>query len=83
MPSKDKPVLVESYPAIYPKPSGYAECEYEHCRDAWKVSQWMLREANEGSLKCHFEIAPKPFGRVEEVSFEDQVRFEGWIFGVS
>jgi hypothetical protein len=30
-----------------------------------------------------FELTPRPFGRVEGVSFENQVRFEGWILGVA
>ncbi len=82
-PDADKHVIVESYPAVYPEPPDYGECTDEHCRDAWKVLQWMLREANDRTLKCRFEMAPKPFGRIEGVSFEDQIRFEGWIFGVS
>ena len=43
----------------------------------------MLGEANAGTLERCFEINLKPFRRIKDVSFEDQVRFEGWIFGVS
>ncbi len=78
LPEGDKHILVESYPA-----PDYGECTDEHCQDAWRVLQWMLRKANAGTLEGHFEVASKPFGRIEHVSFEDQVRFEGWIFGVS
>ena len=34
------------------------------------------------SLEKAFELTLRPFGRVEGVSFEDQVAFEGWIFGI-
>ena len=82
MPDADKHIIVESYPAIYPEPEDYGECTDEHCRDAWRVLQWMLKKANCGTLGEYFQIAPVPFGLVENVSFEKQVRFEGWIFGV-
>ncbi len=82
VPEANKHVIVESYPAVYPEPPDYGECTDEHCRDAWKVLQWMLGKANAGNLGEYFQIASVPFGRIENVSFEEQVSFEGWIFGV-
>lgn len=81
-PEEDKHVIVESYPAIYPEPPDYGGCTDEHCRDAWRVLQWMLGHHENEALGDYFDIAPVPFGRVENVSFDEQVRFEGWIFGV-
>lgn len=83
VPEAGKHVLAESYPAIYPEPSDYGGCRDEHCRDAWKALRWMVEQDEEGTLEDHFELAPRPFGRAEGVGFEDQVRFEGWILGVS
>ncbi len=83
VPDADRHVIVESYPAMYPEPMSYGDCRDEHCQDAWKVLQWILGESTSGTLTRAFDLPEKPFGRVEGVSFEDQVRFEGWIFGVS
>ena len=82
VPNAGKHILVESYPAIYPELPDYGPCTDENCQDAWRVLQWMLTKADAGTLESTFEIAPKPFGRVKGISFEDQVRFEGWILGV-
>ncbi len=84
VPDGDKHVLVESYPAIYPKPKDLGQCgeNDKHCRDAWKVLEWMLYEAGAGTLEGYFGITPITFGRVEGIGFGEQVRFEGWIFGV-
>jgi len=82
MPEDDKHLIVESYPAIYPEPLDYGDCTDEHCKDAWKALQWMLGKANAGTLGRYFQIDSLPFRRVENISFEEQVRFEGWIFGV-
>jgi len=81
VPEEDKHVIVESYPAIYPEPSDFGECTDEHCRDAWRVLQWMLGHHEKNTLGDYFDIAHKLFERVD-VGFEEQVRFEGWIFGV-
>ncbi|CAA9287371.1 MAG: hypothetical protein AVDCRST_MAG93-3639 [uncultured Chloroflexia bacterium] len=83
VPDADRHVIVESYPAMYPEPTSYGDCRDEHCRDAWKALQWMLGESASGTLMEAFDLPKKPFGRVEGVGFEEQVRFEGWIFGVS
>ncbi len=82
-PEANKHVLAENYPAIYPEPSDYDGCRDEHCRDAWRALRWMLERDEQGTLEDHFKITPQPFGRVEGVGFEDRVRFEGWILGVS
>ena len=41
----------------------------------------MLGNAAAGTLESRFGISPKVFGRIEDVIFEEQVRFEGRIFG--
>jgi hypothetical protein len=82
LPEEGKHIIVESYPAIYAKPPDYGDCTDEHCEDAWKVLQWMLGKANARTLGGCFQINSVPFGRVENISFEEQVHFEGWIFGV-
>jgi hypothetical protein len=80
-PTKDKHVLAESYPAIYPQTQDREESHDEHTRDAWRVLQWLLAEDEAGTLMNHFGIEALPFGRAEGASFQDQVRFEGWILG--
>lgn len=35
-----------------------------------------------GTLHHEFVIPEVPFGRHEEVSFDEQVQFEGWIIGL-
>lgn len=81
MPDAGKHVIVESYPAIYPEPPNYGQCTDEHCRDAWRVLQWVLGHHEEETLGDCFNIAHMPFERAD-VGVEQQVRFEGWIFGV-
>lgn len=78
-----KHILAESYPAMYPEPASYGDCRDEHCRDAWKVLQWIIEAEASGTLGQAFELNPRPFGRFENISYEDQVRFEGWILGIS
>jgi len=76
-------VLVESYPALYPKPASFGTCTTDDQRDAWKVLQWMSAADKRGSLTEAFSPTPLRYGRVEGISFWEQVRFEGWILGVS
>jgi len=75
-------IIVESYPAIYPKPASFGPCTTDHQRDAWKVLLWMIEADELGNLVKSFLPSPLPFGRVAGTSFGDQVRFEGWILGV-
>jgi hypothetical protein len=42
----------------------------------------MIGADNAGTLERGFEIERVPFGRVRDISFREQVRFEGWILGV-
>lgn len=76
-------VLVESYPAICRVPGEPRRPEDEHHRDARRVLDWMLRADRADQLGPAFQLPPLPFGRVEGVSFAEQVRFEGWILGVT
>jgi hypothetical protein len=78
----DAHVLVESYPALYPKPASFGLCVTPDQRDAWKVLQWMSEADERDGLAEAFSPAPLRFGRVEGISFWEQVRFEGWILGV-
>ena len=82
-PDGGKHLLVESYPAIYPKLDDYGPCHDDHQKDAWKVLQWLLKADAAGSLGRAFAIALQPFGRYEGASFLEQIRFEGWIVGVA
>ena len=80
-PRGDEHVLVESYPAIFPNPaSGPFETDDE--KDAWKVLLWMRDADRTGALSRKFELSPPPFGRIQGIDFEEQIRSEGWIFGV-
>jgi hypothetical protein len=82
-PEPGQHVLVESYPAICPTPAEFGPCADAHERDAWKVLRRMIEASRAGALADAFKVPRKPFGRVEGVSFDEQVRFEGWIFAVS
>jgi hypothetical protein len=81
-PPPDHHLVVESYPAICPRLVDYGPCGDDHQRDAWRVLDWILRAADSQTLGRSFVVQPKPFGRIEGVSFQEQVRFEGWIIGV-
>jgi len=84
-PRADKHVLVESYPAICPKlhDRDYGPCANDHQRDAWRVLDWILHADKTETLRTAFKIPLTRFGRIESASFLEQVRFEGWIIGVS
>ena len=73
----DAHVLVESYPALSSKPASFGQCMTDDERDAWKVLLWMSEADERGSLAAAFSPPPLRFGRVEGISFWDQVRFEG------
>jgi hypothetical protein len=79
----DSHVVVESYPALYPKPASFGPCTTDDQRDAWKVLMWMREEDADGSLAESFSPPTLRFGRVDGTSYWDQVRFEGWILGVA
>lgn len=84
-PQADKHLLVESYPAIFPKLDDKDDgpCTDDHQRDAWRVLDWVLWADETETLRAAFTIPLTHFGRIERVSFLGQVRFEGWIIGVS
>lgn len=82
-------ILVESYPAICRPPDdataawwGPCRAADDHLRDAWKVLQHIVAAAQSGTLASAFELHERPFGRVVNVGFLDQVRFEGYILGL-
>lgn len=75
-------LIAESYPAVYPVPESFGPCVNGHQCDAWKVLMWMMASDDQNRLRTALTLKPVPFGRFENVSFEEQVRFEGWILGV-
>lgn len=81
-PPADGHLVVESYPAVCPPVAADGRWEDEHQRDAVRVLDWVLRAAATATLGSAFTVRPRPFGRVDGVGFEEQVRFEGWILGV-
>jgi len=81
-PDGTRHLLVESYPAICPRPEGVGPCEDKHQRDAWKVLLWMIEADERGELARAFKVPSIMYGRCSGVSVEEQIRFEGWIFGV-
>lgn len=78
----DGHVLVESYPAIFPKLEDYGPCQGNHEKDAWRVLQHLVQANRRGELANWFTLPSVPFGRVEKIELKDQVRFEGHIFGL-
>ena len=81
-PDYKRHLLVESYPAVCPALEDYGPCEDDDQRDAWKVLRRMLQAVADHSLEGMFQIPSQSFGRIDGVDFLEQVRFEGWIFGV-
>lgn len=79
----DGHVLVECYPALFAKPTAFGPCTTDDQQDAWKVLLWMIEADERDSLNKSFSPPSLRFGRVEGISFWEQVRFEGWILGVS
>lgn len=83
-PSGDRHVLVESYPAICPKPSDFGPCKDNDAdqKDAWRVLVHLAHAHKNRTLGDMFRIKEQPFGRILGVPFEEQIRFEGAIFGL-
>lgn len=83
-PDGTKHVLVESYPAICPQLDDYGPCQPNdgNQKDAWKVLQMLMTARTEKSLSDLFEIKELSIGRITDVPFVEQVRFEGFIFGL-
>jgi hypothetical protein len=46
------------------------------------VLDWKVAADGAEAPERRLRLAPLPVGRVEGVSFEEQIRFEGWILGV-
>jgi hypothetical protein len=84
VPDGKKHVVVESYPAICPVPADFGPCLSgdNDQRDAWKVLQMLMAKRADRTLDQLFEIPELPFGRVNGVTFDEQVQFEGWILGL-
>lgn len=78
-------VLVESYPALCPQLNDYGPCRDNdgHQRDAWRVLQMLISARAEGTLAEMFNINEVRFGRISEVPFKEQIRFEGYIYGLN
>ena len=51
-------------------------------RDALGIVAWLLDRDRGGSLAASFELDEVGFGRVDGVSWSEQVEFEGWILGM-
>ena len=83
-PTGDRHVLVESYPAICPIPSDLGPCREGDADqiDAWRVLVHLAEAQQRGALGGMFRIREQPFGRIDGVTFEEQIRFEGAIFGL-
>ena len=75
-------VLVESYPAICPECVADEQCQGDDEHDAWKVLQCLVAANTSGEIESWFDLPNVPFGRVQDVDVEEQIRFEGSIFGL-
>lgn len=78
----DGHVLVESYPALHSAPADWGPCRGADERGAWKVLVDLVRANRTGDIGRWFDVPRLPFGRVEGVSAEEQVTFEGFMFGL-
>lgn len=77
-----KHALVESYPSICPQLDDYGPCRDSHQKDAWKVLQQLVLARSDRTLAEKFTIEEQNCGRVNGVSFREQIQFEGFIFGL-
>lgn len=71
--------LVEIYPALYPN---VLEGNNVHVRDARRTLNWLIQIEARGEWDQVLAPQNRDVARACEVSFADQVRFEGWILGV-
>jgi hypothetical protein len=78
----DEHILVESYPAICPKCDVDGECLGGDERDAWKVLRHLVEATKQEAIGNWFEPPRMPFGRAEGAAPEEQLAFEGFIFGL-
>jgi len=78
----DGHVLVESYPAICPTCANNSQVRGKDERDAWKVLQCLVKATESSEIGKWFDVLSRPFGRIENVDFTKQIRFEGSIFGL-
>ena len=76
-------VIAECYPALSPRHAKLAETYDRHERDALAVSTWFAALDQDGRLAPMFAPPELPFGRVVNLSFADQIQFEGWMLGAS
>lgn len=81
-PRGEKHVLVESYPALYPRLSDYGPCTDVHEKDAWRALAFLQRHHSAGTLSQLFRIPELSCGRVDGVDLRTQVQFEGFILGL-
>ncbi|HMO83410.1 MAG TPA: hypothetical protein PKC18_00670 [Lacipirellulaceae bacterium] len=84
IPPTGKHVIVESYPALCPRLDDYGPCRGNdgNQRDAWRMLQYLVAARANNRLNDLFKIEETPFGRIIGVTFEQQIQFEGFIFGL-
>jgi len=75
-------VLLEGYPAAFPKLADYGPCVDQDQRDAWRMLAWMQRSNLQGRLERHFRLPVDALSTLGPNIIE-RVQFEGWIIGVS
>lgn len=74
--------IVESYPALTPACVDGGQCKGGDEQDAWKVLQQLVVANKDRTIDRWFHPTACPFGRIENVSFADQIAIEGFIFGL-
>lgn len=76
--------LVESYPALCRiEVDDWGNTRGQDERDAWKVLKQIEQANSSGSLEKWFQVPEITAGRYAGVSFQEQIQFEGFIFGVN
>lgn len=79
----DGNVLAETYPALCLKCPDDAPVKGQDERDAWRVLQMLVGRYRDGTLARLFDVPEQRFGRITGTDFQTQIRFEGWILGMS
>jgi hypothetical protein len=74
-------VLLEGYPAVFPKLADFGPCRDPDERDAWRMLEWMRAMNTTGQLEHGLRL---PADVISKLALDglQRVQFEGWILGV-
>ncbi|HET9227318.1 MAG TPA: hypothetical protein VFR31_11670, partial [Thermoanaerobaculia bacterium] len=75
-------VLLEGYPAVFPRLADYGPCRDEDECDAWRMLEGMRIMNAAGQLEHNLRLPTDVLSRLVPDGLQ-RVQFEGWIMGVT